>query len=1037
MKALSLTMAAFGPYRDRQTIDFTELGEESIFLVTGPTGAGKTTIFDALCFALYGKASGTDRDHDTLRSHFSPPELATEVEYVFQIHGETYRVIRSPKQKKPKARGEGYTDDPAKAELYQKVDQGEKLIASRIMEVNESLEQLLSLDYEQFRKMIMIPQGEFRKLISENSKEREEILQRIFQTHFYDKITARLKDEAKELKASIQQFEWHFEQEASKITWTDEDRPEDEDNQTQIIEALNEKVKASDLQINEMDKVLDRNKKELERAQSSYYEAKALNEKFLEREKLVLEKEQLVQKEADIQAKRKAYDNAEKASQIIPLEEYWKEKKIEKRKLDQELSDKENEKERASAAFEKIERDFKKEEAYQPELDKKIDHLKDMKQELEKLSKISELKQTGQHLKHKSEKGKKRTAEIEKEIRMMEQEKREKTAIVKKDSQLNEKFYQVKQQLSEQQSIEQKLGQLLENHSKLEEMRLQYRSFKQTYEQKKIRMKERKEAYQTAQSSLNRHHAYVLSHRLQEGEPCPVCGSVDHPSPAAVEDGAMTLEEVDRLQAKYDHAAKEVENLQDKYIQLEAEGKSQQQVTESLYEEVSEIVPRLSRDDIQKSLKLQTREVEGIKERLASVDNEMKEMKQAHVTLEKLETQLEEKKTELEKTKEALQADHENWIRLQTQIDHLNNQVSGDWEGASELERWITIETKSIHNDKVKWEEIQKQYENKRQLLQKFNVETGELIKYCKKVEDESIAHYNRMMEKIEQYEFHSYESYLEAKLPIEKMDALNREIDAFIQRKNTVVSMVESLDSSLSGKQRPDINVFKEQVEKAEASKNETLQAIHTLQGQLKELQNIKHTLVTVLEEMKELSETYYDIGELADLAKGENHLRLSFERYVLSAFLDEILMQANIRFDQMTEHRYQLVRSDQVAKRGAQSGLDLEVMDHHTGQQRSVKTLSGGEGFKAALSLALGMADVVQAHSGGVQLDTLFIDEGFGTLDELSLEQAIGCLKDLQQGNRMLGIISHVPQLKEEIKAKLQILPTPEGSTVDFVFQ
>lgn len=191
------------------------------------------------------------------------------------------------------------------------------------------------------------------------------------------------------------------------------------------------------------------------------------------------------------------------------------------------------------------------------------------------------------------------------------------------------------------------------------------------------------------------------------------------------------------------------------------------------------------------------------------------------------------------------------------------------------------------------------------------------------------------------------------------------------------------------------------------------------------------------LMDDQGELASKYYDIAELAQLAKGDNHLRLSLERYVLASYLDEILVQANVRLDQMTDHRYQLIRSDAVAKRGAQSGLDLEIIDHHTGKQRSVRTLSGGEGFKTSLSLALGMADVVQAHAGGVQLDTLFIDEGFGTLDEISLEQAISCLRSLQDGNRLLGIISHVPQLKEEIPAKLQIRAGVRGSTLEFTFQ
>ncbi|WP_010094528.1 AAA family ATPase [Ornithinibacillus scapharcae] len=207
MRAIRLSMRAFGPYLEKQMIDFEMLGDESIFLITGPTGAGKTTIFDAICYALYGRASGSDRDQDSLRSHFAAIDEPTEVEFRFALNNHVYEIIRNPKQQKKKERGEGFTEEPAKAILYEIVNGEKQLLSSRIKDVNESIEEKLGFDYEQFRKMVLIPQGEFRKLISENSKEREAILQKIFRTYFYEKMTEELKAQAKDLESQVKKLE--------------------------------------------------------------------------------------------------------------------------------------------------------------------------------------------------------------------------------------------------------------------------------------------------------------------------------------------------------------------------------------------------------------------------------------------------------------------------------------------------------------------------------------------------------------------------------------------------------------------------------------------------------------------------------------------------------------------------------------------------------------------------------------------------------------------------------------------------------------
>ncbi len=288
---------------------------------------------------------------------------------------------------------------------------------------------------------------------------------------------------------------------------------------------------------------------------------------------------------------------------------------------------------------------------------------------------------------------------------------------------------------------------------------------------------------------------------------------------------------------------------------------------------------------------------------------------------------------------------------------------------------------------------------------------------------------------KLEKYGFPDIASYQNARLNEENMRKLEAEVIQFKEYYQFTNQRMEELEELLRGKTAPDLTLLREELNKLEVEKHTVMQRKQAIELEYQQLLKVKDKLIGLQSEYQKIANQYYDIGELADLARGgENSKKLSFERYVLATFLDEILLQANVRLDRMTDHRFQLLRSEELAKRGAQSGLDLEVLDHFTGRKRSVRTLSGGEGFKAALSLALGMADIIQSHAGGVQLDTLFIDEGFGTLDEVSLEQAIECLKDLQQDHRVIGVISHVSQLKEEIKAKLTIDSSNEGSIASF---
>ncbi|SEH80158.1 exonuclease SbcC [Halobacillus karajensis] len=1037
MKALKLTMAAFGPYRDKQTIDFTSLGEESIFLITGPTGAGKTTIFDAMCFALYGRASGSDRDQDTMRSHFAKIEESTYVDFSFELRGKMYRIVRMPKQQKRKERGEGWKEEPARAEFYMIQDEKELLVASKIKEVNDYIEEILGLDYEQFRKMIMIPQGEFRKLISENSKEREEILQRIFKTEFFAQLTDYFKKQAKDLESEINQFEWKIEREKEKINWGEE---ADEELEFQELSKVRERlqqriIKQEKMVLEEEDQVKHLQQK-TDHLQELYYKAKQLQDLFEEKEQLSVEKQKLDENQEKIQELKKEYSLARNAAEVRPYEKQYEERKQELGRLRQ------NQKEKIET-YHQVQEDFRKiEEQYIQEADKENDREKLKQawqkkiQEKERLEEFVQKKEQVRQLEQQSEKDEEALQEykrMEDELNKQLKGLREKT---REERLLRESAFKKKEEHRTLNIRKEATERLLNEWKKLKELRGNYQSSLTNYRKIKDDHLAKKSAYEQAMEEIRKHHAYTISLHLKEGSPCPVCGSSEHPAPASKPAQIQNEQELEKLKRQYEQAGLNYEQAQSQLMEVKSEGEAQRQLTESIWNDLNN-EDKMSEESIQDVLHACHKHMEEIKKEYDDLQEKLKELQSFEKKIDHIERQLSSIQEEKEKLLQTYNDRQKELAKRTTELDSLHESVSFTSYDPQVVAEEVAKSEILYKQAEQTWRDIQKDYQAKRDKWQKIQTAVNEGENYLKQSEIALEQWKKEFDQTLVQFSFSSIESYKNALKEPYIIEEMSAEIQQYQQRVNVVQNRLMELETKLSTYQKPDLPSLQVNLDDVRKELNAQREVWNNLHLSLRQNLEIRDTITSLVEEQGELAAKYYDIAELAQIARGDNHLRLSLERYVLASYLDEILLQANLRLDQMTDHRYQLIRSDAVAKRGAQSGLDLEVIDHHTGQQRSVRTLSGGEGFKTSLSLALGMADVVQAHAGGVQLDTLFIDEGFGTLDEISLEQAIGCLRSLQDGNRMLGIISHVQQLKEEIPAKLQIHSGPQGSKVEFVFQ
>ncbi|GAA0480644.1 SMC family ATPase [Salinibacillus aidingensis] len=1032
MRAITLKMSAFGPYKDEQVIDFSQMGEEKLFLITGPTGAGKTTVFDAMCFALYGRASGDDRDHDTLRSHFAGVDQQTEVSFRFQLHQKEFEIVRTPKQLKRKARGEGFTEQPPQAEIYQIIDGEKHLLYGKVKEVNEAVEDMLQLDYEQFRKMVMIPQGEFRRLISENSKEREEILQKIFHTYFYEQMTKRLAEESKSIQQQLEQIENQEQQEISYINWPEEyniDNPDSKQAKQNLLILIEKTEKV----IHQQEKELKEKRQQQQNSQDKYYQAKELQTLFEEHDQRKEELNELKAKQEEIDNQKQKLKQAKAAASIKPYEQQAKVRQDELKKIEKDLSLKREEQHQIHKSYDRIEKDYKNTKEEEPHREKLKESIRSMKEQLEKVKQATDLEKQKKELANAYHTEKPKLDQTDQRIEQLEKEIEKFDEDITQSQQLTEQFYEFNAKLKEFEQILKKADKLHQENEQLNKYRIQYRNVLKEYENDEHYVEQLRDELQQLEDAQRNEKAALLASDLTDGEACPVCGSVHHPQKAEFNHTSVTDEMINSKRKQLQQREQKYKQIQKEYVDIKSQGTSQNQTVEHLQQELEGLSGvNVDLKEIDQHIKEWKHEKAGISTKRNELDKQLKELKQKQEKRRLLKEELNKAKKDQQHKHETLQNLKEQGVKIQSQLESVRAGLENPDDDYQVVQERLSKTENEYEKQMNKWNELQKDFEKVKEQKQTLDVKVESLQNQLQTAQATYQEAEQSFLNELKEKDFVTVEHYEQAKMADADMEKAEEQIKAFEEKVSITKSRYDQLSIQLKEKERPDLETLENTLKQMNEEIDAKTKRIQEQQLQLDRHLSTSDRLHQLAEEKQELEETYFDIGELAKLSRGDNQLRLSFERYVLSSFLDEILFQANIRLDQMTDHRYQLRRSDRVAKRGAQSGLDIEVIDHYTGQNRSVKTLSGGEGFKAALSLALGMADVVQAHSGGVELDTLFIDEGFGTLDELSLEQALNCLSDLQKGNRMLGIISHVQKLKEEIRAKLHIEPSHSGSKV-----
>lgn len=1034
-------MQAFGPYAGRENIDFSMLGNRTMFVISGKTGSGKTTIFDGISYAIYGKASGEDRNGPELRSQFASCDLMTEIALEFMLRRKRYYIWRSPQQNKKKERGDGYTLINAKAELYVFDDEGNKiLLAANVRDVDERVKEIMQIDSNQFRQILMIPQGEFRKLLTSDSKDKELILQRLFHTEIYKRVEEKLKEEANELKRTVEkQIEDRNMTIRGIHALTNEKLKSylasESVNDTLILPLLKDEVSSMSEKLNllkqeEMKKQVERDKlqKSINDAELILNQLKTKNELSAKMFELENQKDLFVQKETEVVL-------GQKAALLAKQEEICHHMKAE---LDLAKSNSEALQIRVGKLTQLLEehgKQLESEKAREPERQKaaeKVKRLQMMKEDVYSFANMEiQVKKLEQKLSESTDQHKEVEDSIIKTDEYMKKQLEEKQSVEQGKLTFLENKRRIELLESELEQLSKYEGQL----GRFEQSKSNLNSRKKYYENCQIRLQDSKELVEELEQKWLNSQAAILAGKLHEGEACPVCGSNHHPSPATLENGSVPTENEIKT-AKMDANKLEAEKGKAESAFYESQS-SHNAIGESLKELLNEIISK--RPDFTDSM---LEPVKGLiqseRKKLLLLQQELAEkINMLQSLVNQIESGEKNKQQLTDQRKTLAETIHELTIQFtekRTTLTRMVEQIPEELRSIGAYENQVKVKLENQKALEYRWEKVNQQYQETRENVATETARFETVAKHVTEITKKLGVEREAFIQKLAQQGFEKYGHYEKAKRTEDQIQNLQEMVRAYREELRSVTDRYHELVLLLKDVKEPDLVMLRQAFE-------DTNKHLTSIRDEFTNLLMKKRTNEEILEkverlnqEMKELEERFKLIGHLSDISKGQNTYRITFERYVLAAFLDEILKQANVRLTKMTSGRYQLLRKTDRSKGTTQSGLELLVFDQYTGQERHVKTLSGGESFKAALSLALGLAEVVQEHAGGVSLETMFIDEGFGTLDPESLDQAIEALIDIQSSGRLVGIISHVPELKERIDARLEVYATQTGSRTEF---
>lgn len=924
MKPLKLTMSAFGSYAGKNVIDFTGQ-QQGIFLITGDTGAGKTTIFDAITYALYNQTSGGERNGNMMRSQYAQPETETYVELEFLYRGQTYRVRRNPDYKITKTLKNGKIREQKVPHSVELTLPDGTVFPEKKNATDAKIIEILGLTADQFSQIVMIAQGDFLKLLYTKSDERKMIFSKLFRTDIYWKIQENLRRKSMEMDERIQENDRAFEQEKSRIIPLpeSEELPLDE-----LVERLRERLKDALKEQN----LCRANVEELNKKITKYEE---INKLFVSLEKIRQTGKELEARQAESKERRQQIENARKADKVLVAEQ-------------QNLRQQQEVEQSAQAIAKMTETLANDQEMFET--------LKTQQQEAEA-------------------KQKREAADIQKKMLALEQSFPSYEALqnARSEEQQAKKVWEDLGKTSEESFHKKEAGiAALKEQQKRQEQVVE--QTKKNWEQTSLSASESAKHYEHMYEAFLKEQAGILAENLSAGCPCPVCGSTVHPDPAKLSDHAVTEVEVE--QAKKTRAAAE-EKRDLAYLAFEAEKTEKQKLAQAVEKEEADFV-------LAQTIAKQQR----------------KEAEQNYVSLQKIAEQIREKLVY-----PSLAEAKKQYAAMQKALEAAEQEIERKRQKVSELAEAMN----TLKGQKLAEEENQKT---------------------AKKLAAKTEKEYAKLLEKSG---FVSEETYHLAILPERSRSKLEREEKEYESQCLRQQSEQKLLEKQVSGKTYTDTTELNEQLKAEKQALKETEKTYMELHTAYENDRSVLQNCAVYLEKGKKLESEDQVIKSLSKTANGRlsGSAKIDFETYIQRQYFKQIIHEANKRLLTMSNHQFILkLKEEANTGRKTNEGLDLSVYSLVTDSERDVKTLSGGESFLAALAMALGLSDIVERSAGAIHPDMMFIDEGFGSLDAQSRQQAIEVLGELAGDSRMVGIISHVTELKEQIDRKLVVSRTDKGS-------
>lgn len=924
MKPLKLTMSAFGSYAGKNVIDFTGQ-QQGIFLITGDTGAGKTTIFDAITYALYNQTSGGERNGNMMRSQYAQPETETYVELEFLYRGQTYRVRRNPDYKITKTLKNGKIREQKVPHSVELTMPDGTVFPEKKNATDAKIIEILGLTADQFSQIVMIAQGDFLKLLYTKSDERKMIFSKLFRTDIYWKIQENLRRKSMEMDERIQENDRAFEQEKSRIILLpeSEELPLDE-----LVERLRERLKDALKEQN----LRRANVEELNKKITKYEE---INKLFVSLEKIRQNGKELEARQVESKERRQQIENALKADKVLVAEQ-------------QNLRQ-------------------------QQTVEQSVQAIAKMEETLTNNQEMFETLKT--QLQEVEAEQKREAADIQKKMLALEQSFPSYEALqnARSEEQQAKKVWEDLGKASEESFHKKKAGiAALKEQQKRQEQVVE--QTKKNWEQTSLSASESAKHYEHMYEAFLKEQAGILAENLSAGCPCPVCGSTVHPDPAKLPDHAVTELEVE--QAKKTRAAAE-EKRDLAYAAFEAEKTEKQKLAQAVEKEEADFV-------LAQTIAKQQR----------------KEAEQNYVSLQKIAEQIREKLVY-----PSLAEAKKQYAAMQKALAAAEQEIERKRQKVSELAEAMN----TLKGQKLAEEENQKT---------------------AKKLAVKTEKEYAKLLEKSG---FVSEETYHLAILPERSRSKLEREEKEYESQCLRQQSEQKLLEKQVSGKTYTDTTELNEQLKIEKQALKEAEKTYMELHTAYENDRAVLQNCAVYLEKGKKLESEDQVIKSLSKTANGRlsGSAKIDFETYIQRQYFKQIIHEANKRLLTMSNHQFILkLKEEANTGRKTNEGLDLSVYSLVTDSERDVKTLSGGESFLAALAMALGLSDIVERSAGAIHPDMMFIDEGFGSLDAQSRQQAIEVLAELAGDSRMVGIISHVTELKEQIDRKLVVSRTDKGS-------